>query len=112
MLADPGTAIRRVAALSGIPLDGELLAITLEHSSFDFMMRHKDKFDDLLMRELSERTAGLPPGGDSAKVREGRAGSHRELGAAVLADMDAVWREDVTAKFGFECYEDMVDALG
>ncbi len=112
MLSDPAATIRRVAEFCGIPLDDQLLAITLEHSSIGFMLRYKDRFDDRLMRELSERVAGLPPGSDSAKVREGRAGSHRcELGAEVLAEMDAVWQEEVTARYGFATYQDLVQAL-
>lgn len=112
MLADPARAIRRIAGFCGIPLDDELLAITLEHASMPFMLAHKDRFDDRLMRELSERVAGLPPGSDSAKVREGKAGGHRSvLSAALLAEMDQIWRDDIEARFGFARYQDMVDAL-
>ncbi len=112
MLENPEDAIRRIAGFSGIVVDDELLAITLEHSSMDFMLRHKNQFDDRLMRELSERVAGLPAGSDSAKVRQGRAGGHRaELGAEVLAEMDAVWREEVTSRYGYASYQEMVDAL-
>jgi hypothetical protein len=112
MSADPEGTIRRVAAFCDIPLDDELLAISLENSTLTFMLAHKDRFDDLLMRQLSERVAGLPPGSDSAKVREGRVGSHRAvLSDEVLAEMDAIWRDEVTSRYGFASYADMVDAL-
>ena len=52
------------------------------YPSLEAMLAHKDKYDDLLMRELSERRAGLPPGSDSAKVRKGRVGEHREAADA------------------------------
>jgi hypothetical protein len=112
MHRDREGAIRRIAEFCGIALDEELLAITLEHSSLAFMSAHKDRFDDRLMRELSERAAGLPPGSDSAKVREGRIGGHRqELGAELLAELDAIWRDDIESQFGLASYQDLVEAL-
>ncbi|MFL5295495.1 MAG: sulfotransferase domain-containing protein [Phenylobacterium sp.] len=105
MLADPQGTIRRVAAFCGIPLDDELLALTLERSSFDFMLRHKDRFDDLLMRTASEARCNLPPGSDSAKVRKGGAGGGRaELSPQVLAALDAEWARIVAPATGFADY--------
>src|SRR5690606_11854838 len=78
MHRDREGTIRRVARHCGIALDDELLAITLRQSSLEFMLAHKHKFDDLRMRTLSEERCGLPPGSDSAKVRLGRIGSHRD----------------------------------
>jgi hypothetical protein len=105
MSAEPAAAIRRLAAFCGLPLDDELLALTLERSSLDFMLRHKDRFDDLLMREASERLCGLPPGADSAKVRTGRVGGHRdELPAEAGAQIDAQWAKAVTPRLGFPDY--------
>lgn len=96
----PGT-IRRVADFCCIPLDGELFALTQEHASLEFMQAHKDRFDDLMMRELSERAAGLPPGSDSAKVRKGDVGEHKEhIGPEIAAELDDVWRREITAKAG------------
>jgi len=105
MTADPGAAIRRVAAFSGLALDDDLLALTLERSSFDFMLAHKDRFDDLLMRTASEARLNLPPGSDSAKVRKGGSGGHRaELSPQIAAALDAKWREVVTPATGFADY--------
>ena len=59
-----------------------------------YMLAHKDRFDDAMMRELSEMRCGLPPGSDSAKVRKGGVGGHKvELPAQVAADLDAKWAE-------------------
>ena len=55
MVEDPELTIRRVARFCGAPLDAELLALTLEHTSRSFMLEHKDRFDDAMMREQSER---------------------------------------------------------
>ncbi|MEQ8860449.1 MAG: sulfotransferase domain-containing protein [Pseudomonadales bacterium] len=112
MLADPERTVRRVAAFCGISLDDELLALTLKHSSLAFMLAHKDRFDDRLLRDLSERIGGLPPGSDSAKVREGKVGGHRAvLGDAVLAELDEIWRQEVTSRYGFASYQDLIDTL-
>ena len=61
----------RGAGAAGIPLDEQLLALTLERTCRDYMLANKHQFDDALMRELSETKGGLPPGSDSAKVRAG-----------------------------------------
>jgi len=105
MTAEPAAAIRQVAAFAGIELDDELLALALERSSFDFMLANKDRFDDLLMRTASERRCNLPPGSDSAKVRKGGSGGHREeLSPQISAALDAKWREVVTPVTGFADY--------
>ena len=107
----PGT-IRRVADFTGMPLDDELMEIVSRQSSFDFMLAHKDRFDDKLMRDRSERLSGLPPGSDSAKVRKGEVGEHRqELSAEIIAGLDAIWQREVTPRFGFAQYEDLAAAL-
>ena len=105
MSAEPEASIRRLAAFCGIALDDRLLKLTLEKSSLAFMLSHKDKFDDLMMREVSERVGNLPPGSDSAKVRVGRVGGHRaEMPDQLAETLDAIWAETVTAKLGFKDY--------
>ena len=94
MTADPAAHIRRLAAFCGLPLNDALLALTLERSSIGFMLAHKDRFDDLMMREVSEARCNLPPGSDSAKVRKGGVGGHKaELPPAIAAALDAKWAE-------------------
>jgi hypothetical protein len=105
MTADPEATIRRVAAFCGLPLDDGLLALTLERSSFDFMLEHKDRFDDAMMRAASEVRCNLPPGSDSAKVRKGGSGGHRaELSPEIAAAIDAKWAETVAPATGFADY--------
>ena len=105
MIAEPEAAIRRVAAFCGIPLTDELLALALERSSIGYMLAHKDRFDDALMRRASEARCNLPPGGDSAKVRKGGVGGHvKDLPPATAAAMDAKWREIVTPVTGHADY--------
>jgi hypothetical protein len=111
MLADPDRAIERIAAFISIELDTALFAITRKHTSLEFMLAHKDRFDDALMRALSEERAGLPPGSDSAKVRAGKAGSKAELGPDLTARLDAVWREEVGAAHGHANYAELAAEL-
>jgi hypothetical protein len=101
----PELNIRRVAAFCGIELDDELLQLTLERTSLGYMLRHKDRFDDMLMRDMAEAVCHLPPGGDSSKVRQGKVGTHhQELPASISAAVDARWREHITSQTGFADY--------
>ncbi len=112
MKEDLAGTIRRVAKFMDIELDDELLSITEEHASLPFMQAHKDRFDDRLIRERSVEVSGLPTDSDSAKVRSGRVGeSDRELGVNVVAELDRVWRERITAQLGFENYSMMISEL-
>ena len=107
----PGT-IRRVAEFIDIPLDDELMAIAEEHASLDFMLKHKDRFDDCLLRALSEEKSGLPKGSDSSKVRAGQVGSGKKgISQAVQNELDEVWRREVTESIGYESYEDLIADL-
>src|SRR5262249_44723758 len=112
MTADPAAAIRKVAAFSGIPLDDALLALTLERSSLAYMLEYKSVFADPMMRALSEVRCNLPEGGDSAKVRKGGVGSHKqELPDSVRDAMDALWTAHVAPITGFADYASLEAAL-
>ena len=105
MTADPEGHIRRLAAFCSLPLDDALMALTLERSSIGFMLAHKNRFDDAMMREVSERRCNLPPGSDSAKVRKGGVGGHKaELPPSIAASLDAKWAELATTATGFADY--------
>jgi hypothetical protein len=105
MIADREGAVRRLAAFCGIRLDDALLTLTLERSSIGYMLAHKDRFDDAMMRQMSETRAGLPPGSDSAKVRQGGVGGHRDAISPELAlRMDQMWAATVTPITGHADY--------
>ena len=105
MTDDPALALRRLAAFSGLPMDDRALAFTLERSSLAFMLRHKDRFDDFLMREASERLCGLPTGSDSAKVRKGGVGGYKgELSPETIAALDRRWAKVVAPETGLADY--------
>ena len=105
MIDTPEDHVRRVAGFCNIPLDDELLALTLERSSLAYMIEHKDRFDDAMNQRLSEKRCNLPPGSDSSKVRKGGAGGHKkELPAGIAEKMDAIWAERIAPKLGFANY--------
>ena len=107
----PGT-IKRIADFADISLDAELQAITEEKASLPFMQKHKNKFDDLMMRELSEHEAGVPAGSDSSKVRLGQVGEHKQyLSDELSAEFDAVWQQEITERFGFADYQSLITSL-
>ncbi len=111
MLITPRSTIERIAEFIGIELDTELLDLTERHASIEFMLEHKDRFDDAMFRRISEDRAGLPHGSDSAKVREGKAGAKGSLSAEVQAEIEQAWHEEITAILGFENYAALLTAL-
>lgn len=108
----PRIHIARLAEFCGLPLNDALLALTLERSSLAFMLEHKDRFDDLMMRQATEARCGLPAGSDSAKVRVGKVGGHRqELPAETAAALDAKWARVVTPVLGLADYDALARTL-
>ncbi len=112
MVRDPAGHIRRLADFAAIPLDEELLALALERSSLAYMLAHKDRFDDAMMRACSEQLAGIPPGSDSAKVRKGGIGGHKdELSPQLSQRMDEMWAEQIAGPLGFADFAALEAAL-
>lgn len=105
MRGDPAGTVQRVAEFIGVELDEGLLELTLERSSMDYMLANRHRYDDRLMRELSEHRIGLPPGSDSAKVRRGETGAHeRELTPAIEGELARIWAEEIAGPFGLADY--------
>ncbi|MEE4349848.1 MAG: hypothetical protein V2J26_06435 [Pacificimonas sp.] len=101
-----------LAKHAGIDADDDLVALALERSSLAYMLENKDKFDDAIMRAVSERKCNLPLGSDSAKVREGKVGSHKaELPKALSDRMDEAWAKLVEPETGFAAYADLDRAV-
>lgn len=112
MIADQRATTIALARFCGIPLTDEGLEQALARSHISFMLAHKDKFADPMMRRLSEARCNLPAGGDSAKVRKGGVGGHTaELSPQTIAALDQVWREVVTPVTGFPTYAELEASL-
>jgi hypothetical protein len=105
MKADLPQAVRTIADFIGIELDPELFEIVVRQSSLEFMLAHADRFDDHLVRNAIDPLCGLPLGGDSAKVTNaGLTPVRLEVPQAMRAELDAIWQEEITARFGFPSY--------
>lgn len=112
MKEDLPPIVRRIADFIGVEADDELLDLVVEQASIDFMLAHKNRFDDLLMRERAESAVGLPKGGDSAKVRKGEVGTHRaELSDEISQELDEIWAAEIAELLGFASYDDLRRAL-
>jgi hypothetical protein len=112
MKDDHDGVVRRVAEFIGYGDDDERIAIACRESSLASMKAHQDKYNDLMMRQRSEISCDLPPGGDSSKVRSGEVGTHRqELSERLINDLDATWDETITAELGISSYETMLELL-
>ena len=111
MLKDPRATIARIARFIEVPADDALLDLAETNSSIEFMLKHKDRFDDVLMRKASEEICGLPSGSDSSKVREGKSGGGKRLNSASLAVIKEQWHKHITAELGFEDYKELLGTL-
>ena len=80
---------------------------------YGFIKAHGSRFDDHVVRSVCNAANGLPPGGSSSKVRNGRVGDHVDrLSPDVRQALDRIWREEMEGRFGFASYRDMLAALG
>ena len=112
MKQDLDTSIRRIAEFIDIPLDEELLEMTLRHASLSFMLQYKDRFDDAMLRALTEERCNLPADSDTTKVRQGEVGSHAEIfSPELIAELDDVWQKQITEPLGFANYQSLIEAL-
>ena len=112
MLAAPEATVRRVAAFIGVEATDERVATALHQSSLATMRANHDKYDDLMMRALSERNCNLPADSASGKVGTGGSGGHRgQLSEAFLAELHATWRETLGTECGLDSYQALLAAL-
>ena len=109
MRADLPNAVRRVAGFIGVD-DPAAIDIATHQATYEFMSGHRGPFIDHGIRRRSEQVAGIPPGGDAAKVRAGRTGTGRGwLPEAVVRRLDERWDLEITARFGYTDYADLLD---
>jgi len=73
------------------------------------MLKHKDRFDDVLMRTLSEQKANIPKGSDSSKVRQGKVGGR--LSQEIVKGLDEIWEKEITGTIGYGSYEALIADL-
>lgn len=107
----PGT-VDRVAAFIGGGYDRPTRDLATRQAGFDFMKARQAQFDDHFAREQRDAVCGLPPGGESTKVRSGDTGQGAALATPeIAASFAARWHDTMTAEFGLRSYGDLVEAL-
>jgi len=112
MKRDLAAVVDRVADFIDPDIDRPTREIATAQASFDFMKRHGAQFDDHLIRRTRDAACGLPPGGDSSKVRQGEAGQGALLVAPEIREAFAArWNRTMAAEFGFSSYDDLMRVL-
>jgi hypothetical protein len=112
MKRDLSRTVARIADFIGIPLDDELRDIVVRQSSIGFMRANGQHFDDHLIKETRNAACGLPPGGDSSKVRSGNVGDHEhELPPDLIAALDRVLADEIEKRIGFPSYAALRDSI-
>ncbi|MGH7962447.1 MAG: sulfotransferase domain-containing protein, partial [Candidatus Binatia bacterium] len=105
MTQDLPETVRRIAQFIGCTLDDELLNLIVRQASVEFMHAHQRQFDDHLIQEARNAACGLPPGGESSKVRKGNVGEHvHELPPEIIDELGRIWRNEVAARISFPSY--------
>ena len=112
MLADlPGT-VRRVAGFMEIPLDDELFTIVVRQASREFMLEHKEQFNEAPFRRLISQRTGLPFEGNAYKVTSGaRDDPKYRLADSHKQTLDEIWRSQITSRFDLADYAALQYAL-
>jgi hypothetical protein len=112
MKTDLPSTVRRIARFMGIRLDDALLDLVCLHSSREFMLAHRDQFDERYMRQIGGKRAGLPPAIDTDKVTAGASNEARyQLSTAQKKMLDNIWQEQISTKFGLKNYEELRQSL-
>ena len=112
MKEDLPQTIERVASLIGIQLDEELKQIVLKQSDIRFMREHAAQFEDHIIRETRSAAMRLPLDGQLSKVRNGVVGESKlAVPEEIKKELEDIWREEITPKFGLNSYEDLRQEL-
>jgi hypothetical protein len=112
MKADLVGTVRKVAQFMGVELDDFLLELVVRQSSREFMLAHKHQFDEHRLHKIGGKRAGLPAPNDTSKVTPGPSNQARyRLPVALKRELDDIWQEQIQARFGFGCYEDLRQAV-
>ena len=109
MVAEPNRVPMVVAEFLGLDVDAATMQLVEHQSSRNFMAVHQRQFDDHLTRDARDELMGLPPGSSTAKVYA--AAPNLRLTTDLIADLETVWRREITSALGFESYAEMRASL-
>lgn len=111
MKSDLRSTVVRVAQFMNVEADDTLVDKVTELSSFDFMRKNNDKFNENLTKAKRNGPCGLPAdaGMNSSKVRAGGVGGGHQLSDEIRAAIDEKWKK-VAKVTGCATYEDLREA--
>jgi len=112
MLADlPGT-VQHIAAFMNIPLDDELFNIVVQQASREFMLEHKEQFNEAPFRRLIAQRTGLPVEGNAYKITPGAKNDPKyQLTESHKQALDEIWDVQITSRFDLADYATLRSAL-
>ena len=105
--------IERLARFLEIEPTDALLDMVEEHTAREFMVAHKDRFDDAMVARALEAKVGIPAASDSSKV-QAEGSDAKVVPPAIAAQIDALWAERVEPATGHKDFASLaaeVDAL-
>jgi hypothetical protein len=106
MKQDHADAVRRIARFLGIAASEELLERTTRQSTFEFMLAHRDKFEDASATRAFSRMRGLSPA-STAKIRAGRVGDGASLSVRLRGALDDAWARELAGPLGLSSYDEL-----
>jgi hypothetical protein len=96
MRADLPAAVDRIASHLQLAIDEATRERVIRQSTLEFMRSHARQFDDHLLRDVRNAVCGLPPGGESGKVRSAEQDLRPLVpDADTRALLDRIWAEVV-----------------
>ena len=108
---DLPACVDKVADFIAVELSAAERALVIEQSSFAFMNQHQSHFDDHFLLNNRRDACNLPADVTTSKVRSGQSGGDKGLSCHIVAQLDKIWHETITAKLGFKDYQALRAAL-
>eukprot|EP00210_Caulerpa_lentillifera_P006180 g5904.t1 len=105
--------IKLISDFMGIGVGNQKLLNLIEHqSSFEFMKKHKEKFDSQYIKNLTKSDFDINSKDkferSASKIRKGVSGEgKKDISAEQLKALDAKWKEVVEPICGYASYEEM-----
>ncbi|MBX7528018.1 sulfotransferase domain-containing protein [Qipengyuania vesicularis] len=102
--------IRKVAGFLGIDVDEKQVAMVAHCASREFMVAHKDRFDDAMVCNAMEEHLGIPAASDSSKV-QAKGSDSKVLPSSVVEAIDHMWAERVEPVTGHKDYASLAEEI-
>lgn len=111
VILDTEATVRKINSFLGFKNNEETIQTAIRMSSREFMVEHRDKFNENIMRHERNEACGLDAtaGSTSYKV-VAKPETKPELSEQARTAIDKRWKKTVQPVTGFATYEDMLKA--